>query len=316
MRVLVIGAGGFVGHHLMERLRRQTPPIEAIASARNGPDGIDVTRFETITSVLRRHRPSHVVLLAGEASVAACEAEPERAMAANTAGAFAVGRAIVETDPSCALLFVSSGEVYGRSFDGCHPADETTLPSPSGVYAATKLAAEALLQGLVARGLRLLVARPFAHIGPGQSSRFALPSFARRIAEIEAGLAEPKVLTGRLDPVRDYLDVRDVCDAYVALLRLTERLASGEVFNVASGQGRPVGELLRMLLAAAHRPIATEVDPRRVRPTDLPWCVGSAGKLVAATGWRPTIPLEQTVRDIVGWERARLLRASGQTAAS
>lgn len=304
MRILVIGASGFVGRHLANVLRErfQTAPIKGVGRS----DGVDLLAPATVQAALDRERPTHVVLLAAEASVSACEGEPERAFRLNTEGPFTVARAIIEYCPSACLLFVSSGEAYGQSAAGGNPVAESAVLAPRGVYGGTKAAAEALLCGLIPKGLHVVIARPFSHIGPGQSTRFAIPAFARQIAEIEAGLAPPILQTGRLDVIRDYLDVRDVCSAYADLLEFAPRLAPGETFNIASGVGRPLEALVRLLLSETKIPVSLQFDPARYRPNDLPVTIGDASKLSALAGWRPRIPITQTVRDILDWERRQV----------
>ncbi len=168
--------------------------------------------------------------------------------------------------------------------------------APRSPYAASKLGAELAARETALRtGLRVVVARPFPHTGPGQDERFVTPAFARRLRGARlAGARTVKV--GNLDPVRDVLDVRDVAAAYLALLA---RGVPGEVYNVASGRAVSLGDLLRQLAVIIGVDPIPEVDPEFVRPADIPYLVGDASKLRAATGWAPAIALDQTLRDLV-----------------
>jgi GDP-4-dehydro-6-deoxy-D-mannose reductase len=148
-----------------------------------------------------------------------------------------------------------------------------------------------------------VLTRTFHHTGPGRGEAFAESSFARQVAEIEAGLRPPVLAVGNLDAVRDFADVRDVVRAYWLLL---DRGEAGAVYNVCTGRGRPVRELLDVLLAVSPARVEVKVDPARLRPSDVPVQVGDPAKLVAATGWQPRIPLEQTLRDLLEDWRARV----------
>jgi GDP-4-dehydro-6-deoxy-D-mannose reductase len=151
--------------------------------------------------------------------------------------------------------------------------------------------------------MRVVLTRTFHHTGPGRGEAFAESSFARQIAEIEAGLRPPVLEVGNLEAVRDFTDVRDVVRAYWLLL---ERGEGGTVYNVCSGRGRRIGELLDLLLAASPARVELRVDPRRLRPSDVPVQVGDPSRLRAATGWEPAIPLERTLRDLLEDWRARV----------
>ncbi|MGH7534477.1 MAG: GDP-mannose 4,6-dehydratase, partial [Gemmatimonadales bacterium] len=172
-------------------------------------------------------------------------------------------------------------------------------PQPQSPYAGSKLGAEvAALEARRRAGLRVLIARPFTHTGPGQPASFVIPAFVRRLAAARASGAS-EVPTGNLDPVRDLLDVRDVVDGYVALLSRGE---PGEVYNVARGEGVSFREVFGQLAAMIGTAAVPRPDPTLTRRVDLPWLVGDPGKLAAATGWRPTYSLEQTLRELVDAE--------------
>ena len=207
---------------------------------------------------------------------------------------------------SCQLLFISSADAYGASFQPGTPLDESAALAPMNVYGATKAAADLALGAMAIRGLRVLRLRPFNHIGAGQSADFAIASFARQIARIEAGLQPPVLHTGRLDTWRDFLDVRDVCAAYVRCIARRATLPPGTALNIASGTPRQIGGILTTLVAAARVPITVEPDTSLLRPTDIIRACGDAGRAAALLEWRPTVPFEETLASVLEDWRGRV----------
>jgi GDP-4-dehydro-6-deoxy-D-mannose reductase len=202
--------------------------------------------------------------------------------------------------PAARTLVVSSAEVYGGLTS---PLPETTPLAPASPYAASKAAAEMIaLQHFRAYGLPVVRARSFNHTGPGQTARFAVSAFARQIARIEVARQAPVLGVGNLSARRDFLDVRDVAAAYLALARLG---AAGEAYNVCSGKAVALQTLRDGLLANAKVGIDVERDPALDRPVDVPELRGDPTRLQAATGWRPEIPLEQTLLDVLAYWRAK-----------
>jgi GDP-4-dehydro-6-deoxy-D-mannose reductase len=203
---------------------------------------------------------------------------------------------------------VGSAEEYGPVGPEEMPIREDAPLRPASPYAVSKVAqgALALLYG-PAGGLRVVLARPFHHTGPGRGEAFAESSFARQIAEIEAGRQPPVLKVGNLEAVRDFADVRDVVRAYWMLL---EKGAAGAAYNVCTGRGRRIRDLLDRLLAASSARVEVRVDPERLRPSDVPAQVGDPSRLRAATGWEPRIPLERTLLDLLDDWRARTAMAA------
>jgi GDP-4-dehydro-6-deoxy-D-mannose reductase len=309
VRVLVTGADGFVGRYLVERLVETGH--EVTAACRPGPEAQRLSeRWRTIVRPVPFELtdgasirgavdgdPDAVVHLAAVASVREARADPGRAWVINAAGtarlvdAMLAGRAD-KTDPL--ILVVSSAEVYGSG-----PASgrtEKDPPRPQSPYAASKLGAEvAALEAWRRAGLRVVIARPFTHTGPGQPPSYVVPSFIERLLAAKAGGAS-QVPVGNLDPVRDLLDVRDVVNAYLALLTRGE---AGETYNICRGEGitlRQLFERTARLVGVDAEPVP---DPALRRAGDIPYLVGDPAKLRRTTGWSPTITLEQTLRDMV-----------------
>ncbi len=291
-RALVTGAQGFVGRHLLAELGDQAVPLEA-----------DVTDFEALAEAIRRERPSAVVHLAAHSSVASTWEREREVWLVNAVGTVNLLEAVRGAQADARVLVVSTADVYGRAEQ--LPTPEEAPLRPLSPYAASKAAAE-LAAGRARRadGLAVVVARSFPHIGPGQAEVFAVGSWTSQIARLEdEGGGTLRV--GDLDVERDLTDVRDVCRAYRLLLDPAVPL---ETYNVASGTAVRLAEVVDLLLGLARCPIEVERDPARTRPVDIPVQRGDASRLAEATGWRPSIPLEQTLRDALDYARAALPR--------
>ncbi len=296
MRAWVTGADGFVGRHLVAAFRAAGDEVlEAHGPGAPGGMGLDVRDAAAVAARVAEVKPDAVVHLAGASSVAASHADPAGCVAVNAGGVLNVLAAVRAHATSARVLLVSSGEVYGAVAEGS-PVSEVAPLSPLSPYAASKVAAEVLgLQFHRAYGLDVVVARPFNHLGPGQSPAFVVPSFARQVVDIRAGRAAPVLKVGNLSPVRDFSHVLDVVEGYRLLLA---RGRAGEAYNVCSGEGRSIRAVLEALCRQAGVEVSVEVDPARVRPVELPWLVGSAGKL-EALGWRRSHRLEDALHAVL-----------------
>jgi GDP-4-dehydro-6-deoxy-D-mannose reductase len=275
--ILVTGAQGFVGGHLLPELGGRGLPVD-----------VDVTDGMAVARAVRASAPEAVVHLAGKSSVADSWGEAAEVWRVNVLGTVNVLEAVRAEAPRARVLAVSTGQVYGHSKQ--IPTPEESPIAPLSPYAASRAAAElACAQALVG----VVVARSFQHEGPGRDERFAVGSWTMQIARLEeAGGGTLQV--GDLSSRRDITDVRDVVRAYRLLL---DPAVPPGTYNVASGKSVTMKQVLDQLVAMASCPIEVEVDPARSRPTDLPAVCGDPTKLRAATGWTPTIPLEQTLTD-------------------
>jgi Nucleoside-diphosphate-sugar epimerases len=204
------------------------------------------------------------------------------------------------------FLFVSSSEVYGEFFKAAELTAESADCKPMNPYAASKRAAELAIEQYFRQGLAGAIARPFNHIGAGQSPEFVSASFARQIAAIEAGKQKPILQVGNLDAQRDFLDVRDVCNAYVALLELKTVDIEDRIFNIASGQPRRIDDVLKLLLQQSSQEIAVELDPERMRPSDIPLAAGDCTRIHSLTGWQPSYDLSNTLAELLGHWREQV----------
>ncbi|HEY6867005.1 MAG TPA: GDP-mannose 4,6-dehydratase [Candidatus Eisenbacteria bacterium] len=307
--VLVTGASGFVGPHLARALRERGARVIGLAAEPQGAglpvDGwhaADLLDPGALARAVAESAPDAVVHLAGQSSAARSFEQPVETFRLNVTGTWNLLEAVRSHAPRARVLVVGSGEVYGPQPEGSRAGEETPF-RPVSPYALSKAAADALAE-LHARthALDVVRTRSFGHTGPGQDPRFVVPSFARQIAAIERGGADPVLRVGNLEVVRDLADVRDVVRGYALLL---ERGRAGEAYNVCRGAGTRLADLARDLAARARRPVRIEVDPARMRPADVPWLVGDPAKLERDTGWRAEIPLERTLDDVMADWRAR-----------
>lgn len=310
MRALITGIDGFVGPYLARELRAHTTWTLTGLGRHPSGDGdatpivADLLDRDRVRSVIAELAPTHVFHLAAQSHVPTSHQDSGATLQNNIAAQVNLLDACRELAAPPRILVVGSGEEYGLVRPDEMPIREDQPFRPMNPYAVSKVAQDLLgWQYFHSYGLPIVRVRPFNHHGPGQSDRFVIAAFARQVAEVEAGLLPPIVRVGNLDARRDFLDVRDVVRAYrLALVQGTP----GEVYNIASGVGIRIGAALDALLALATLPIATELDPTRLRPSDVPVLVADSSRLRAATGWQPAIPFEQSLRDTLNWWRERV----------
>jgi GDP-4-dehydro-6-deoxy-D-mannose reductase len=304
--ILVTGASGFVGRHLMTALAAAYPCATLLAPP------IDVQDEGAVEAAVRAGEPDVCVHLAAMSAVAAAEQAPHDAWQVNLHGTLHLAWALWRHAPHCQMLFISSADAYGASFRAGLKLDESAPLVPMNRYAETKAAADVVLGGMATRGMRVVRLRPFNHIGPGQTTQFAVAAFARQIARIAAGLQPPVIQVGDLDTWRDFLDVRDVCSAYVACIARRDILAPGTVLNLASGQARRIGDVLAEMAVLAGVAMEIEVDASRVRVTEIRKACGNAARARELLDWMPVIPWEQTLRDVLDDWRGRIVTEAGE----
>ena len=291
MRALVTGGHGFVGRWLCAHLADNGDEVIAPHA-----DDLDVTDLPAVRKFVEEARPEAVYHLAGVASVADSWKHPETALEVNAGGTLAVLEAVRALDAPARVLLVSSAEVYGAVGPEAQPITEDAPLRPVSPYAASKVAAEFLgVQAFLGNGVPVVRARPFNHVGPGQSPGFVVAALARRIAEA-ARNGDTTLAVGNLTPRRDFTDVRDVVRAYRLLVLHGE---PGEAYNVCSGRDVMVAELVDRLMAQAGVSLTLHADPDLVRPVDIPVLRGDASRLQGLTGWRPEIPIDRTLADVL-----------------
>jgi GDP-4-dehydro-6-deoxy-D-mannose reductase len=298
LRVLVTGAAGFVGTHLIQSLSSASPAPDILTPP------FDVTDRAATRDTIERLKPDACIHLAAIAAIADAQSDPDRAWHVNLHGTLNVAAALAQSAPGATLIFVSSADAYGHSFKSGNALTESAPLAPMNVYGATKAAADLALGAMASGPLRIIRIRPFNHTGPGQSAAFVIPAFARQLARIAAGIQQPILNVGALAPLRDFVDVRDVCDAYVRCLRRAEHIPSGTIINLASGNPRRIATVLDDLLQIAGVSARIESDTARLRQSDIPVARGDATLAADLLGWQPRIPWPTTLQDVItDWTR-------------
>jgi len=321
--ILVTGAAGFAGSHLLDRLvgpsklgpyaptadDRTDGMSEVVAWYRPGGhaptgararwDAVDVLDALAVRRAIAELRPEIVYHCAGAAHVGRAWDEVESTLRTNVRGTHHVLDALRRAGVKARVVIPSSALVYAG---GQAALDEDAPLVPAGPYGVSKLAQELAGVHAIGGGLDVTIARAFNHFGPRQDPWFAASGFARRIADIEAGRWKPEIAVGNLDAQRDLTDVRDTVRAYQLI---AERAKPGRAYNVCSGRAIVIRDLLEMMLARARVPIAVRVDPARYRPNDTPVILGNPGRIRDELGWTAEIPLEQTIDDLLDDWRTR-----------
>jgi len=309
MRVLVTGAGGFVGRHAVQDLIRAHHEVIAVSgpghqgSIAGKPPAftLDLKDVSALEACISETRPEACLHLAGIAFVPDAWNNPRNAFLVNTIGTINLLEALRNHMPACRMLVVTSAQIYGHR-SRTHLISEADPPDIESVYAASKWAADMTTLLYAQRyGMQTMTARPCNHIGPGQSESFAVSSFARQLIEISNGRRESVIQVGNLDSEREFTDVRDVASAYRLLL---EKGEPGNAYNITSGKFHQIRDVLNALCAIIGVKPQVIIDPSLFRPTDTQPRLDT-GKLVRQTGWKPEITLEQTLQDIVQDFRAR-----------
>ena len=293
-RLMVTGARGFVGGHVSQAVHRgEFGEVELVEP----PKGWDVRDQVAVADFVAEVRPDQIVHLAAQSFVPRSFEAPRETYETNCIGTLNLLQALKETGFSGRLLYVSSGDIYGRVPEEQLPVDETRWPEPRSPYAVSKMAAEQLcLQSHRSDGLDVLIARPFNHVGPGQSAQFVLPALANQIVAIADGRQVPVIDVGDIDSTRDFTDVRDVVAAYAAMLT---RGRPGETYVVGSGLERRIRDLLRTMCDIEDVTVEIRQNPAKMRPSEQRRMVADASKVHRDTGWAPRVPIETTLMDIL-----------------
>ena len=306
--ILVTGAGGFAGSHLLDLLAGEDVAIVAWhrpggAPRAAGPsvrwEAVDLLDRGAVREAIARTRPSAVYHCAAAAHVGKAWDSTESTFAVNVRGTHHLCDAIRREDLRVQFLIPSSAMIYRPSSEAMTEDDPLVPPNP---YGLSKLAQELLALRSIPDGIDVHVARAFNHIGPRQDPFFAAPGFARRIADIERRRWAPEISVGNLDAQRDLTDVRDTVRAYRLIL---ERGVPGRPYNVCSGRAVTIRHLLDLLIARARCPVTVKIDPARYRPNDNPILLGDPSRLRDELGWTPEIPLERTVDDLLEYWRGK-----------
>ena len=316
MKVMITGITGFAGSHLVEflmtlegleiygirRWRSRTEHIDHLADA-IVMEECDLRDSTSVMRIIQKIRPDRIFHLAAQSFVPTSWHAPSESLTTNILGTLHLFEAIRQTDIDPIIQVACSSEEYGLVLPEELPISETNPLRPLSPYAVSKVGQDLLAyQHFKSYGLKVIRTRGFNHTGPRRGDVFVCSNFAKQIAEIEAGRKEPVLSVGNLEAKRDFTDVRDMVRAYWLA---TEYCEPGEVYNICSGVAYAIEEVVEMLLAMTDVPIEIRQDPARMRPSDVPVLQGDNTKFVKATGWLPSIPFEQTLRDILNYWRER-----------
>ncbi len=315
MRAMVTGVSGFVGGHLAEHLIASGDVVVGLSASGRWPEALAhlgrEVRLERLDLVqtpeaelaewLGRKQPEVIYHLAAQANPQASVSDPRGTWSLNLGGTLNLLEAVKASGLRPRVVIVGSGVCYGSPAPEYMPVSESCPLRPNNPYSASKAAADLLgVQHFLAHGTDVVMARPFNHAGPRQSSQYVLSALARQVAEVERG-EKPRVEVGNLDVVRDFTDVRDVVRGYRLL---ADRGVAGEIYNLGTGRGTKIADALSTLAGLAGKPVEVYVDPARVRPVDQPLLVADPSKLRGATGWEPLFPTERTLSDMLDAWRA------------
>ena len=317
MRILITGITGFVGSHLAEfalargievfgsvRWRSKMEHIEALRDQVTLIES-DLRDLLSVRTVLEQARPDFIIHLAAQSFVHASWQTPVETFYTNVVSQMNLFEAMRQLGSTARFLVIGSSEEYGLVEPDELPIRESNPLRPLSPYAVSKVAQDLMgWQYFRSYGMHVLRSRAFNHTGPRRGDAFAESNFAKQIAEMEAGLREPVVHVGDLKPTRDFSDVRDIVRGYWLLL---ERGTPGEVYNLCSGLEWSIERILNFLIGKSTVPhVEIRQDPARLRPSDVPVLRGSPQKIENALGWRTTIPLEQTLTDLLEYWRRRI----------
>lgn len=307
MTALITGAGGFVGPHVARHVHALGQQVQGMGRGEPvaGFDAYlraDLLDADAVQRAIDASRPDVIYHLAAQSAVPRSWEDPAGTIVNNLVGEINLLEAVRHAGIDPVIVVAVSADAYGRVAPLDNPVDEQVPFRPLSPYAVSKAAQDLLsYQYAAGRGMRIIRMRTFNHLGPGQSDRFAIPSFARQLATIERGLHPPLLETGDLSPERDFTDVRDIARAYVLA---ADRCVPGEAYNVGSGVASRIGDLLQALVALCRVPVEVRQDPARLRPVDVPRMVCDATRFRKTTGWLPAIPLEQSLHDVLeDWRR-------------
>ena len=318
MRALITGITGFAGSHLAEFLLAEHPDVEVFGTYRwrSRMDNIehlrskvklletDLRDYTSMYNALDRSRPDFIFHLAAQSFVPSSWSAPNETLTTNVSGQTNLFEAIraLKLDPVVQLA--CSSEEYGLVLPDEVPIKETNPLRPLSPYAVSKVAQDYLgYQYFQSYGLKAIRTRGFNHTGPRRGQVFVTSNFCSQVAAIELGMQEPVIRVGNIEAIRDFTDVRDMVRAYWLAVNHGK---PGEVYNIATGHGIRISELLDRIIALASVKVTIEVDPERLRPSDVEILIGDSSKFRADTGWEPRIPFEQTLRDLLDYWRRTL----------
>ena len=308
MKALITGVSGFVGQHLQQYLSLQSIPVYGTSRIRRKEKNwivLDLLSQEEIVSLLKDIQPSHIFHLAGISNVKYSWAERREVMEANIITTINLLEAVKKVNKGIRVITIGSSEEYGRTVK--IKVSENDLLNPISPYGISKTAVSMLArQYYTADNMNVIHVRPFNHIGPGQRLGFVTSDFAHQIALINKSKTKQRIMKiGNLDTIRDFTDVRDIVAAYY---EIAVNGNAGQIYNVCSGKGTEIKEILNILLDFSKTPIEIVVDDSKMRPSEIVTLIGCNEKLLKETKWKPLISIEKSLHDIYQFWRAEVLK--------
>lgn len=319
MNVLITGITGFAGSHLADYILENHPEVNVygIVRWRSRMENVehlrgkikliegDIRDYVSIRSVIEEVKPDIIFHLAAQSFVPTSWKAPQETLSTNIIGQTNIFEAVRELGLDPAIQIAGSSEEYGLVYEKEVPIKETNPLRPLSPYAVSKIAQDFLgYQYFKSYGMRIIRTRGFNHTGPRRGEVFVTSNFSKQIALIEKGKQEPPVIkVGNLEAIRDFTDVRDMVRGYWFAATKGE---PGDVYNICSGKGYRIREILDILLSLSKVKVKVEVDPGRLRPSDVPVLIGDNTKFREKTGWSPQIPFEKTVEDLLNYWRERV----------
>jgi GDP-4-dehydro-6-deoxy-D-mannose reductase len=318
MKILITGITGFVGSHLAEYLlTKQDIEVYGIIRWRSDTKNIehiknrliiyeaDIRDFMSMRSVIEKIMPDRIFHLAAQSFVGTSFHAPQETLTTNIIGQLNIFEAVKSLKINPLIQIAGSSEEYGLVYEDELPVKETNPLRPLSPYAVSKVTQDLLgYQYFKSYGLNVIRTRAFNHTGIRRGEPFVCSNFSKQIALIEKGKQKPVIYTGNLEAIRDFTDVRDIVIAYWLSL---EKATPGEVYNISSGKGYKIGEILDILLSFTDIKIEIKQDHQRFRPSDVPVLIGDAKKFREKTGWKPQIPFKDTLKDLLNWWRSNPL---------
>ncbi len=315
-KALITGVSGFVGSHLAELLLSKNYEVYGTVRPRSSTENIDhiksrvrlvetdITDPHSVLKVMGEVRPDYIFHLAAQSFVPSSWNAPMETLNVNIIGTLNILEAARKLDMDTKIQVACSSEEYGKVHKDEVPIKETNPLRPMSPYGVSKVAADKLaIQYYMSYGLKTVVTRAFNHTGPRRGELFATSNFAKQIAMIEKGKQEPVIYHGNLDAQRDFSDVRDIVKAYELAL---QKCQFGDVYNICSEKAVNIGDMLQILLGFSSAKIATRFDETRARPSDVEILCGDCAKFREQTGWKPSIPFEKTMEDLLNYWRERV----------
>jgi GDP-4-dehydro-6-deoxy-D-mannose reductase len=302
--VLVTGSEGFVGSHLIKALDVSMYEVVATCLPQLVPKkgkyvALDILNLDLAVEVFKQHDPDIVFHLAAVSSVAKSFRDRPTAYSTNIVGTANLLEATKSLKKKSQFFFVSTCEIYGGG-EGLSEDGPTALKNP---YAVSKYSAELICNDYQRDGLECVIIRPFTHTGPGQAESFVLPTIAKQVSEIEKGKRAPLIELGNVEAKREFLNVKDIVSAYGMAM---EKCVVGETYNIASGKGYKISEVVDIFAALSKKTFDLKTNPTKMRKNDIPVLLGDGTKFSQLTGWSPKVKIEKTVEDLLNYWRAKV----------